>query len=221
MLSQQAGQGAKIHITAVVHAGGGHGPLLLTPLHHERQPVAYGGRIFGVIHLREQRMLRQGLVAIAQIVDGALALDPAQMGDAVDEAARMRQYPALHQGAPELQRLLKAGIDAQGALNGDLAIALAGGVVEFTVAGVAGAGVVPGIGTLAGEARGLLYQGDVTGGIELAHQGGQGLAHNAAADQQHVCLMHPHTAASSSSQVWMAARLSMLHCKINQAGASQ
>ena len=66
----------------------------------------------------------------------------------MDEGARVRDRALLHQIGPELAGQIELDIDLQRLGNVDAAVAALRRVVELAICGMAGAGVVPGVGAL-------------------------------------------------------------------------
>ncbi len=98
----------------------------------------------------------------------------------------------LDQAGPELQRDFESGIDAERTRDADAAVSRLWCVIQLTISGMAGAGIVPCIAALGRHRLLLFHQHDLQCGIQLIEQSRQRRTHDAAADQQHIDLViHP------------------------------
>jgi len=131
-------------------------------------------------------MLLEQFIALFQEGDALVTLDVAQVRYRVDERPRRAEVAFLAQVGPELARHLELGIDVHGLLDVDAAISGLGRVVQLAQAGVAGACVVPGVGTLCGPGIHRLDHFEFQGRVELLEQYGQGGTHDACAYQYYI-----------------------------------
>src|SRR5690606_5866282 len=96
------------------------------------------------------------------------------------------------QMGPELQGDFKIGVDGQRAVDADITLSIFGGVVQLTVAGVAGTGVVPAIGTFVSDMVEPFNHGNFEGRVQPGKQGSQRRTHHPATDEEHIDLLYSH-----------------------------
>jgi hypothetical protein len=109
--------------------------------------------------------------------------------DRVDEALGRADQPFLHQVGPELAGELELFVDQQRLGGIHRAVLGRGGVVKLAQCGVAGPGVVPGVGAFQARLVQTLKQGDGPVRLELLDERPEGGAHDAAANQYDVGML--------------------------------
>ncbi len=143
---RRAGERAVVDVRAERDACGGDGLGLLPAVHDERHPVSQFGAVGGKFHVREEVIRGERGVAAAQEVDVLGAVHEAQVRAALDEFLRRGDAAALDEIGPELLGDLESLVDLERLLGVDGAVGFLRRVVELAEGGVAGAGVVPGVG---------------------------------------------------------------------------
>ena len=183
---QLVGQGAEVDVTAADGTGRRDALISLTAGHHQRHPVGQGGLVFGVLHAGEAVMLAQLGKTGLQKADVFLATHKAQVRHGIDEALRGTEGAFFDQVGPELLGHLEHGIDADGLLDINRAIGGLRGVVQLTQPGMAGACVVPGVGTFDSTCIHQLNDFQLNRRIQLFEQHGERCAHDAGPNQHHI-----------------------------------
>ena len=173
----------EVEVGACGDAGRRDRLLPLAPRDEHRSPGPDDGRVLAVFEAGEQRVVLQCLVALLEVLDVLLAPHEAHVRNGVDELVGLGQHPVADQVRPELARDLELLVDLHGARDVDGAVGELGRVVELAEGGVAGAGVVPGVGALEGDIGEPLEDGDGPGRFQLLEQRSEGRAHDPAADQ--------------------------------------
>ncbi|MCY1436429.1 hypothetical protein D9M71_525550 [compost metagenome] len=186
MLEQFVGQGAEVDVGTVHAAGGGDFLVGRAPRHHQRHPLAHGGLVFGVFHVRKGMMLLEQLEALLEEVHALVAFNVAQVWHRRDEGLGRAECAFLGQVGPELLRHLELGIDVHGFLDVDGAVGSLWRVVQLTQPGVAGTGVVPRVGTFRGTGVHQLDDFQLDRRVEFLEQYCQGGTHDAGPYQYHV-----------------------------------
>jgi hypothetical protein len=114
------------------------------------------------------------------------AVHKAHMRNRMDEGLRVRDRALLHQIGPELSRQVELHIDSQRLGNVDASIAALRRVVQLAIRGMAGAGIVPGVGALQGRTAERLEHHDVERRFELLQAHRQRGAHDPGADEDDI-----------------------------------
>lgn len=177
-----AGDVAEIHVGARVHLGRSDGPLGAL-LGEQRSPAADGRAIGRVFHRAEKMVRGEAGVAGFEIIHLILPVDKAEVLDRVDELFGLIDH-ALGDGvAPKLFGAFELLKNFDRVADVDRAVGFAvGRVTEFANTGVAGAGVVPAVGTFLGEVLGHFVDLERKLRIEAFEQSGEVGGHDAAAD---------------------------------------
>ena len=157
-----------------------------TALHHEREPVSQRLLVLGEFHAPVKVVRGQRGVSPFQIGDVRGAMDEAHMRHRVNEQIGRRERLLSDQIAPELAREIEFDIDGERLRDIDAAVAALGRVVEFAQSGVAGPGIVPGVGAFQRRAFQRLENLDAERRFEFLEEHGQGGAHDAGTDQHDV-----------------------------------
>ncbi|MNF82358.1 hypothetical protein D3C84_646610 [compost metagenome] len=142
--------------------------------------------VFGVLHAAEQRAVLQGFMTLLEELDVLVAPDEAHVRHVVDERLRIAQHVLLDLVGPELLGDLELLVDPDRLADVDLAVGAFAGVVQFAEGGVAGTGVVPGVGAFFGDLVQALVDIDRPGRFQLIEVSPQTCTHDAAADQQYI-----------------------------------
>ena len=106
----------------------------------------------------------------------------------MDEGLRICDRLLIHQIGPKLSRQIELHVDVQRLGNVDASISALGRVVQLAIRGVAGAGVVPGIGALQRGTAKRLEHLDLEPGLELLQKHSQRGAHDPGADEGDIWL---------------------------------
>ncbi|MNH29110.1 hypothetical protein D3C79_893200 [compost metagenome] len=159
--------------------------------------------VLGVLHRAEQRAGLQRVVTLLQELDVVIAPHEAHVRSGIDERVRVLQHALAHLPRPELTGDLEGLVDFDGLGDVDVAVLVFRGVVQLGQRGVAGTGVVPAVGAFFGHAIQALDHFHRPAWLQLVQPHGQGRAHDAAADQQHIyflgfCGVRLHDACSDS-----------------------
>ena len=182
-----AGELAEIYVGAGVDFGGGDG-LVGSAFDEQRRPAANDVALGAEGHRAKKRMCRQSGVTGAEESDLRGAADETQVRHGADEIGRARCESVGDGVAPELARLFEAGEDLDGLGDVDRRAGSGGRrcVVEFAETGVAGAGVVPAVGALAGELVGRFVDVNREARVEPLEHDAEVRGHDAAADEEDV-----------------------------------
>ena len=161
--------------------------------HHQRHPLSHFGFVFGVFHVGKRMVLAQHIKAFFQKGHTFFAFDIAQMRHWANEGLARTEGPLLGQVGPKLLGHFELGIDVHRFFDVDRAISRLRRVVQFAQASVAGACVVPRVGTLCSTRIHLLNNFQRNTRVELFEQHGQGGTHDARSNQYYVdCFVMRH-----------------------------
>ena len=186
IVEQETGEGTKVHVSAGLAAGGGDLLTGLALLGEERGPRTDGFRVVAEFHAREQRLVLQCLVALAQVGHVGLTPHKRHVRGRVDELLRLGQHARLYEVRPQLATDLELFVDTDGLIGGDGAIWRLWRVIEFTEGGVTGSRVVPRIRALLGDLTESLVDLDAPVGLQLLDQRAKGGTHDAATNEDDV-----------------------------------
>ncbi len=186
VVDERVGEGAEVDVGAVLDVRGGDGFVFRATGEKERRPAANDLGVGGELHAGEQRVFRHSLVAAAEEIAVGLAAHEAHVRHTTDEVARFAEDACADEGGPKLFGELEGFVDLDGLGDVDRAVGALLGVVELAEGGVAGAGVVPRVGTFAGDLVEGLDDLDLERRIEVMEQHAERGAHDAAADEDDV-----------------------------------
>ena len=199
-LDKHLGQGAKVDVRPAVHLGRGD-RRIVTPGQQQRRPLEDRITVLRVFHAAEKMMRAHPLVSRAQEVHLFLPVHKRNVRHGADEFLRVIDQAVAHGVAPEIFRLLELlkNLDRLGHI--DLAvIAAVRGVAQFANSGMAGAGVVPTVGTLLRQLLSDLVQLNLQVGLKILQYRTERGAHDAAANQDHIRIFNVLSAAHKRAQ---------------------
>ncbi len=191
-LDQLARQHPEIDVGAVLDLGGRDRLIRVAMFHHQRHPLAQHCGFLAVFHLLEQVMGVQRLVAFAQERDILLAPDEALVMDRIDEFLRRGQHALFDQIRPELQRHLVGRVDRQRAADIDAAVLPLRRVIQFAIAGMAGAGIVQPVRAFVRDLAQAFDHHDLQRRVQQRQQLAECRTHHARAHQQYVHFLKRH-----------------------------
>ena len=194
-LDQHLGQGAKVYIRAAVHLSRGD-RRVVTPGQQQRRPLEDRLAVLRVFHAAEKMMRAHPLVPRAQEIHLLLPVHKRNVRNGADEFFRVIDQPIARGVAPEIFRLLELLEYLNRLGHIDLAVVSAvRGVAQFADTGMAGAGVVPAVGTLLRQLVRDLVQLNLQVGLKILQYRTERGAHDAAANQDHIRIFNVLSAA--------------------------
>jgi len=201
--NELAGDFAEVDVGADWRPGDSQLLVRVTAFHHQRDPLGDLRVVLGILHRAEQRAGLQRFVTLLEELDVVITPDEAHVRGGVDERMRVLQHALANLPRPELAGDLEGFVDFDGLGDVDVAVFVFRGVVQLGQRGVAGTGVVPAVGAFFGDAVQALDHFHRPARLQLVQPHGQGGAHDAAADQQHIdflgfCGVRLHEARSDS-----------------------
>ena len=183
---QIAGQRSVIDVGAGDHAGGGDGVGIRTALDDQRNPVAQCLLVLGVFHAAVKVVSGQGCVSLLEEGDVGGAVHEAHVRHRMDEQIRRGDRLLADQITPELAGEIELDIDLERFRDVDAAIAALRRIVEFAQRGVAGAGIVPGVGAFQRRPFQHFENLDAQRWLEFLKKNRERGTHDAGADQDDV-----------------------------------
>ena len=162
----------------------------VTTLRHQRESRAELARIGDVLHALEENLLRERVVALAEVVDARVAVSEAHVRNRIDELRRAGDDVVVDRVGPELSRDLELLVDGDRLGDVDATVCGLRGVVELAQRRVAGARVVPRVTALSGRGIEPFEEADRPVRLHLPQQRTEGGTHDAGAHERNVRLDH-------------------------------
>jgi hypothetical protein len=185
VVDELVGEGAEVDVGAALEPRGGDDLGLVALQHEERRPGVDDRRVLRVLHVGEEGVRAQRLVATAEVVGVLLPADERHVRGGVDELLGLRDRAGGDQVRPELAGELELLVDAGRRPDLDPPVLLRR-VVQLAEGRVPGPRVVPRVAGLHRDLAQALEYLDGPVRLELLDEGSERGAHDPAPDEDDV-----------------------------------